>query len=59
MTHMHKSRNFRQEGGVAVFDEEVFMGFHARYNNIGIKHDSLYINICWIPRVSLKPEHEN
>ena len=56
---MHESRNFRQEGGVAVFDEEVCTGFHARYNNIRIKHDFLYINICWIPRVSLKPEDEN
>ena len=56
---MHESRNFRQEGGMAVFDEEVCMGIYTRYNNIGVKHDFLYINICWIPRVSLKPEHEN
>ena len=46
MAHMHESRNFRQEGGVAVFDEDVCMGFHVRYNNIGIKHNFLYINIC-------------
>ena len=38
---------------------QVCMGFHSRYNNIGIKHDFLYINICWVPRVALKPEQEN
>ena len=56
---MHESRNFRQEGGMAVFDEEVCMGIYTKYNNIGIKHDFLYINLCWTPRASLKPEHEN
>ena len=29
ISHMHGSRNFRQEGGVAVFDEEVCMEFHV------------------------------
>ena len=58
-SHKHGSRNLHQEGGVAVFDEEVCIGFHVRYNNIGIKHDFSYINICWVPRVALKPEQEN
>ena len=56
---MHRSRNFRQVGGVAVFDEEGLMGFYVRYNNIWIKHDFLNINICWVPRVALKHEQEN
>ena len=33
-----------------------FMGFHLRYDNIGIKHDFLCINICWAPIVVLKHE---
>ena len=28
------------------------------YTIIGIKHDFLYINICWAPREMLKPEPE-
>ena len=39
ISHMHGPKNFHQEGGVAVFDEEVCMGFHVRHNNIGIEHD--------------------
>ena len=42
---MHGSRNFHQEGWVAVFDEEICMGFRVSYNNKGIKHDFLYINM--------------
>ena len=56
---MHGSRNFRQDDEGAVFDEEVCMGFHERYNDIEIKQDFLYTNICWVPRVSLKPVHEH
>ena len=32
------------------------MGFYVRFNNIGIKYDFLCINICWAPKVVLKPE---
>ena len=35
---------------------EVCMGFHVRYNYIGVKHDFLCINIWWAPKVALKPE---
>ena len=28
---------------MAVFDEGICMGFQVSYNNIGIKHDFLYI----------------
>ena len=35
---------------------EVCMGFHLRYNYIGVKHDFLCINIWWAPKVALKPE---
>ena len=35
---------------------EVCMGFHVRYNYIGVKHDFLCINIRWAPKVALKPE---
>ena len=31
------------------------MDFHVRYNNIGLKHDFLCINIWWAPKVALKP----
>ena len=50
---------FARRMGFAVFDEEVCMECHTSNNDIGIKHDFLYIKFCWIPRVSLKPEHEN
>ena len=32
------------------------MGFHVRYNYIGVKHDFLCINIWLAPKVALKPE---
>ena len=32
------------------------MGFHVRYDDLGIKHDLLCINICWFLRVVLKHE---
>ena len=35
---------------------EVCMGFHLRYNYIGVKHDFLCINTWWAPKVALKPE---
>ena len=35
---------------------EVCMGFHVRYNYIGVKHDLRCINIWWAPKVALKPE---
>ena len=35
---------------------EVCMGFHLRYNYIGVKHDFLYINLWWAPKVTLKLE---
>ena len=30
---------------MAVFDEQICMGFRVSYNNIGIKHDFLNINM--------------
>ena len=35
---------------------EVCMGFHLRYNYIGVKHDFLCINLWWAPKVALKLE---
>ena len=35
---------------------EVCIGFHVRYNYIGVKHDFLCINIWLAKKVALKPE---
>ena len=60
-------QDFCQEGGggsighghISCSSMEVCKGFHLRYNNRGIKHDFLCINICWAQIVVMKSEHVN
>ena len=40
----------------AISVAHLWMGFHVRYNYIGVKHDFQCINIWWAPKVALKPE---